>query len=290
MFAFSSGLVCATAVACAAVSMAYLRPDQKRGYYLQALAIVLAMLFWFAPAPPSSSAEFHAWPWSGSFWVHLGSTWARGFGMNQLAPWWFGLSVILVGLALGILQYVRVRNASRSTREVWLLAGVFGLTMLLCTILTSFGRGNVPGMTRYIAPRYLENVLLTLPLFWALLWHNLPRKGGIYVAASFGLLFPFADELNARHTYSRHHANLIELRACTDAFYRGEHPGNCSSETLFQNGQLAEVLNRARALKLSFTQVGAQAPENDAPTVDNAKMGLLPQGEVGRGESESSPF
>ncbi|QRK05647.1 hypothetical protein JQX13_36675 [Archangium violaceum] len=188
-------------------------------------------------------------PHQSRFWVYLTNLVGLGFGFEQRSVLVGALCLLAVVVpSVWLLLRSRLRLSTMQWMLVAMLAAVAGA---LVTI--TIGRAGF-GVSSAKSSRYTEIAFLLVPLAAAVWWSVLEpwtkaRKVALVVLWT-GCLIGSANDFSLKY-YQSLHKDRLEGVACARQYYANAGDGNCGR---LYPGPLAERLDRARQLKLSFVE------------------------------------
>ena len=268
-FSFSSGILCAAAVAGLILSRCALGYSRWRYAIVQLALITLGIALWMSGFEKNPGHPAFSWPWDGgAFWAHYLTMIGTGWAMPSPAR----IPLVALVLTLMIIHYLTIffgnfRNiktdSATATREALLTLGFCAVGLLATGAVTSLARGGM-GIQQAESSRYTEFTFFLLPLVWVSFSLSsfdsdaglarffsqrqatiLKWISGSLIVLSFGPWFSFG------RVYTWHKAQLQTGRECVAQFYAGEMPGGAQCPTLYI-APLDEQLRRARELNLAF--------------------------------------
>jgi hypothetical protein len=258
-YSFSSGITAGIAAMGVFVGFKALRvfraqeaSTKRRELFQLGLAGLIAFAGICAAALGQKRLELHpefTLPHQSRFWTYLVNLVGLGFGFEQRSVLVGTICLLAVAVPLAWLLFrSRLRLSSTQWMLVAMLAAVGGA---LATI--TIGRAGF-GLIGAKSSRYTEIAFLLVPLtvavWWIVLepWKNARRRALVVLWA--GCLIGSANDFSL-HYYRKFRQERLEGVACARQYYSNTGDGNCGR---LYPGPLADRLERARQLKLSFAE------------------------------------
>lgn len=245
-YSFSSGVICVAALATFAALLAWRHPDQRRRCAAIVIGLILIDCSWFLGYPATGIQATS--PLAPSMWKFFGAQVARGFGYNETSMWWLGLVIVLSAAGMCLLQFKRWCS-ERDCDDAWLATTVYLLTGLTISVLVAHARTSL-GMESAQGSRYLQNILLIVPAFWALTFSYLRKWSWCALAMGIALWLPFADEFHYTKNYSGLRNFFLVAQRCAWNYYAVGGEANCPHAHPYV--PILGFLERARELNVTF--------------------------------------
>jgi len=199
VYSFSQGIVCGALVAGTSLALAWRHPKERKRYILVAAACVPILSLWFIGLPASGPK---AMPWSAQYWLFAGVQLSRGFGYDSAMP---AIGLVFGAAVVALCAYHVWRwSTDRSTDDAWLIAVVFTLAGMATVALIANGRAV--GLFEFAtSSRYMQNILLFVPVSWALAYPLMRNHPSLVMASLLLIIVPYGNEYNFRATYGSFH-------------------------------------------------------------------------------------
>ncbi|MEY4630493.1 MAG: hypothetical protein RIQ81_613 [Pseudomonadota bacterium] len=265
-WSFSSGVVCALAIAALIAWRGIVGSLAWRKITPQLILILAAITLWVAGFQKNPGHPAYSWPTGNHFWGHFLTMLGSGWGLKSVLK--VPVAAVVLGLVLFQLSLVAMsliksnKSNSRKQHQQWLGAILFTCSGLIATAaLTSLARGQF-GREQAESSRYTEFTFFLLPLAWTIFTSG-PKEGfrshintrqAWIIKAIIGLLlvWSFAPYYDYRKVYQWHSDQMAAGRKCVATFYAQNTAATASCSTLYLAPIEAQLL-RARELNLAFT-------------------------------------
>jgi hypothetical protein len=261
-YSFSSGVLCALAVAGLILLRAFSGTTPWRHSVVQITIIIAGIIAWGTGFQKNPGHPAYAWPWTKPFWDHylsmLGGGWAMPGALKT--PFACLVLTLLAGhFAIAIPSAVK-RGHTRQFQG--LISIGFAVGGLLATAaVTSLARAGL-GVEQAASSRYTEFTFFILPLAWT----ALTKYQGLAPEAFFGkrqgsvikmffaifILWCFVPMFQFSKIYQPHKEQMQIGRECVAKVFSGELPESQICETIYI-APIKPLLDRAVELNLAFT-------------------------------------
>ena len=268
-FSFSSGILCAAAVAGLMTARCALGYSRWRSVLPQVALIALGITLWMSGFEKNPGHPAFIWPWDGPvFWAHFLTMIGTGWALPSQAR----IPMVSLVLTFIIVHYIMIffgnfrknrTEIAKSIRESLLTLAFCAAGLLATGAVTSLARGEM-GVQQAESSRYTEFTYFLLPLVWvsfsltplgsgAGLARFLNRRQATILKWGCGILIvaAFAPWFSFGRAYKWHKKEMTAGRACVAQFYAGEPHGGANCPTIYI-APLDEQLQRARELNLAF--------------------------------------
>ena len=261
-FSFSSGVICAVAVAGLLILRALIRATPWRFAAIQTAIIAVGIISWGTGFQKNTGHPDYSWPWTRPFWDHYLSMLGSGWSM----PAALKVPVALSVLALLVIHFAIAIPAALSHGQKRQLYGLINLGfagggLLATAAVTSLARAGL-GADQGASSRYTEFTFFILPLAWTALTHfrgiaptnTLKKRQVTVIKASFFFLifWCFAPAFAYTKVYKWHRSQMLAGHACVAGLFAGDLPEHHICDTIYI-APLRSLLDRAVELNLAFT-------------------------------------